>query len=294
MDGTATAWIVRHYLSKLSDIKKIRYVFANKRDLEKDISPLQVNDLNGKDIYILDYMYPFEVIQSIKYNTLTIIDHHKSAAEDCEKCKELPNTIVFFDQSYSAAGLAWVSLMNTEIPWWIQYIQDRDLFKFSLPFSREINDAMYNLKYRSFAKFDELHQFTEEQKLSFIEEGRKIGLPKYETVKSIANNASHCQFLEFKVFVVQTNTMVSEVCEYLYTTYKSQCDFVICIQYQFDTKTWKCRLRANQESQVSLPEVCKRFDPDGGGHEKSAAFKYEGDLLSLFTFISNEWRTPPQ
>src|SRR6266545_7190449 len=101
MDGTSTAWIVRHYLSKLSDSRQIRYVFANKRDLEKDIHPLTIDDLHGKDIYILDYMYPFEVIETIKYSSLTIIDHHKSASGDCERCKELPNTIVFFDQSYS-------------------------------------------------------------------------------------------------------------------------------------------------------------------------------------------------
>jgi uncharacterized protein len=298
-DGTAAAWVVRQYLNR-DEQKNIRYVFATGRDLNKDLLSTKWKDSNGiiypaltlddfrdTDVYILDYMYPIDQIKRIPYKTLTVIDHHHGNKEVLEECKRLDDGYlkvkVFFDERYSAAGLAWRLLMkdgDSTIPWWIEYIQDRDLFKFSLPHSREINDAMYNLKYRSFSKFDELNTFTAEQKERFIGQGLIISNVKTEIIQGIVRNAYKCIFEGHNVYVVETGVLVSEVGESLYTTYEKSCDFVMCIYYDFKMKEFKCRLRSHKESSIDLSLVAKRYG--GGGHRCAAAFTYKGDIFSLF------------
>lgn len=295
-DGLAAAWVAREYLKK----SNIRYVFGSKRDLTKDLAltgwkdstgkeylPLTIDDLKDKDVYILDYIYPLDTIKSIPYKTLTIIDHHETAESICKDCESLPNTTVHFDKTYSAAGLAWkVLLGNTgDMPWWIQYTQDRDLFKFSLPNSREITDAIYNLKYRTLTKFDELNSFTPEQKDKFIEQGIIIGSIKNELVTQICNNGRLCLFDNYRVYVVETGVLVSEVGERLYNLHKDSCDFVMCVSYDFDEKKFRCRLRCSQTSPLNLAKISEKYG--GGGHMAAAGFSIH-DIFSLLTVIPKD------
>lgn len=174
------------------------------------------------------------------------------------------------------------------IPWWLQYIEDRDLFKFSLPHSREVNDAMYNLKYSTFIKFDELNSFTEEQKRRFIEQGVAIGGVKQDLIRSIVRNAHLCIFDTYKVYVVETGVLVSEVSEVLYTTHKDNCDFIICIYYDFKRRAYRCRLRCDKRSSIDLSAIAKKHGEkcgDGGGHKAAAAFSYKGDIFSMLQDI---------
>lgn len=285
-DGTAAGWVVRKYLNEISPTK-IRFVFGMHRDIDKDLnaSALTVNDLEGKDVWILDYMYPAESIQRIKYRSLTIIDHHIGNKDYCIDCSHLENTRVFFNVEQSASGLAWRTLFpSIEVPWWIQYIEERDLFKYTLPYSREISNAMYTLKYRSFAKFDELHTFTEQQKQEFANQGILISTVKQDIVSSIVRNAHHCTFDTYKIYVVETSVLVSDVSEALYLKYKDTCDFVMCIYYDFKGRYFKCRLRNSNDSLIDLSTLADRYrsrDLPGGGHEHAASFSYRGDVFSL-------------
>lgn len=130
-DGTSSAWVVREYLNGKAKergdtvMPNIRYVFGMNRDLDKDLAStawkdnntgtehpaLTLDDFEGKHVWILDYIYPVESIQRIKYKTLTIIDHHKGNKDILEGCKRLDDGYmkvrVFFEEKYSAAGLAW-------------------------------------------------------------------------------------------------------------------------------------------------------------------------------------------
>lgn len=315
MDGTASAWIVREMLrSKGHD--NTRYIFGMKRDLDKDLASsgwkdfvngieyptISISDLQDKDVFILDYMYPIESIKRIPYKTLTIIDHHRSNKDIIEKCKSLDTPLapvrVYYDEEHSAAGLAWKVLMQErgDAPWWIQYIEDRDLFRFSLKHSREINDAMFNLKYRTFNKFDELHRFSTEEKNRFIEQGTIIGSIKHETINNIVRHAYLCMLDEYKVYVVQSGILVSDVSEVLYTTYSTSCDFVMCIYYDFKERGFKCRMRCKKESPLDLSSIAKRYDNrryidptdtrEAGGHTQSASFIYKGDVFSLLKDIA--------
>jgi len=97
--------------------------------------PPKFDICKDNDVYILDFSFEREEIEKIHSiaKSLTVLDHHisaKTVLEDLPYCK-------FSDRA--GAVMAWILFMpGLEIPPLIQYIEDRDLWKFDLPNSREV------------------------------------------------------------------------------------------------------------------------------------------------------------
>ncbi len=124
-------------------------------------------DLDGADVFILDFSYPRDTLTDIarRAHKLVILDHHKTAAEDldgfADDAHPCPVTVVF-DMNKSGAALAWeffhgpnlighildMENANGVLAWerfrdpctpqLIAHIQDRDLWKFELPGTNDI------------------------------------------------------------------------------------------------------------------------------------------------------------
>ncbi len=114
-------------------------------------------DVTGRDVYIVDFSYPRDVIERIivECNTLTVFDHHKTAREALEPLKSLhqsliphtpPRVRIVFDMERSGAGIAWDELHTHKTypageevvvphprPWLVDYVEDRDLWRKALP-----------------------------------------------------------------------------------------------------------------------------------------------------------------
>lgn len=274
MDGTASAWVIKQYLKGQG--RNIRYVFASKRNLAADIAPLTVDDLKGKDIFVVDYSYEYDTLLTIEYNTLTLIDHHVTAEVEMEKCRDLRDCRVIFSKDRCGAYLAWENLIGGNMPWWISYVDDRDRYTFALPNSRIINDALYNLGYRTFAKFDELCKFQQVDIDALIEKGQKMGDVKDNIVKSITGGAQKIMFEGYTAYVVNNATLISEVGEELLK--KDDCQIALCFYYPVKEKMWRVRMRSKD---VDISVIARKYG--GGGHEKAAAFTYNGDILTLLS-----------
>lgn len=96
-------------------------------------------DVSGQEVVILDFAYPREQLLAMHAGAhrLSLLDHHRSAAAelgDLELCT--------FDMQRSGAGLAWDHLCGGPRPWIVDYVEDRDLWRFTLPSSREIGAAL--------------------------------------------------------------------------------------------------------------------------------------------------------
>lgn len=93
-------------------------------------------DVEGCDVWILDFSYPREVIarMRLKAQDLRVLDHHKSAAADLADID-----YVTFDMSRSGAGIAWDELRGGPRPRLVDYVEDRDLWHWALPRSREVS-----------------------------------------------------------------------------------------------------------------------------------------------------------
>ena len=99
-------------------------------------------------------------------NDLLVIDHHKSAMVELH---DISNAI--FDMSKSGATLAWEFFHpGKEAPKFIQYITDRDLWKWELPYSKEFSAAfdMVPFDFEEFEKFEDDSVFDDAVKLSLI------------------------------------------------------------------------------------------------------------------------------
>lgn len=126
--------------------------------------PKSLIDFNPDQVYILDFSYKAPVLREILefFPNTVVIDHHKSAAEDLADFPEIEvsgfheadgvQTPLFSGvrvfQENSGCVLAWLFFNpNDEIPELLHYVQDRDLWKFELEHSKEINAYIATLPF---------------------------------------------------------------------------------------------------------------------------------------------------
>lgn len=113
-------------------------------------------DVTGRRVVMVDFSYKRPVLLDMarKAESILILDHHKSAAEDLI---DLPvNVVAVFDMERSGAMMTWQHFFpDAPPPRLIEHIQDRDLWRFSLPGTREIQASVFSYPY-DFGVWDQL------------------------------------------------------------------------------------------------------------------------------------------
>lgn len=103
--------------------------------------PPDLDRLEGKDVLIVDFSWKREPLLKVAEvaKSIRLLDHHKTAFEELTKDgAELPPWATF-DMQRSGAGITWDVMMGGERPALIDYVEDRDIWRFALPQSREIH-----------------------------------------------------------------------------------------------------------------------------------------------------------
>lgn len=93
--------------------------------------------VDGHNVYVLDFCYSRATTEEIyeRAASLIVLDHHASAYK---RCGDLPYCT--FDMERSGAGLTWdVVREGRPRPWLVDYVEDRDLWRWALPDSRAVN-----------------------------------------------------------------------------------------------------------------------------------------------------------
>lgn len=112
-------------------------------------------DLTGADVYLVDFSYKRATMERVvaQAHLVWLIDHHVSAIEDLDG---LAGLRTFTNVGKSGATLAWDFLNPFEPrPPLLGHIEDRDLWRFQLPHTREIQADLFSRPY-SFEVWDEL------------------------------------------------------------------------------------------------------------------------------------------
>lgn len=133
-DGFGAAWAVRQAISDAE-------FFAASHGTEPP-------DVTDQEVLMVDFCYKRNVILEMakKAKSITIIDHHVSAMNELIDLPE--NVITKFDMEHSGAMLAWNFFFpKKEPPMLLRHIEDRDLWKFSLPNTKEIQTALFAYPY---------------------------------------------------------------------------------------------------------------------------------------------------
>jgi len=117
--------------------------------------------LQGRAVYILDFSFSTEILRAIEERAakLVMLDHHKSAAEKLTgfacRCG-----VVHFDMSKSGARLAWEFFHPEQpVPALLQYIEDRDIWKWEFPESAGFLSAL-DMEPQEFSRWQEIAAFT--------------------------------------------------------------------------------------------------------------------------------------
>lgn len=155
-DGFASAWIAR---KRWPDIGLVPTNYG---------LPLPDVDICGKNILIADFSYKPDVLRDMSERALSIIilDHHKTAEEDLSGVSRLVGDAsrvhlsltdepglrgrcrAKFDMDHSGAALTWrFCFPNEEMPRLIKHIEDRDLWRMSLPDTRKISLLLRSYPY---------------------------------------------------------------------------------------------------------------------------------------------------
>ena len=115
-------------------------------------------NVRGREVYLVDFSYKSDVVREMLKDAVSImvIDHHKSAIEDLDELFKEGDLGCYMHEGKSGAMLAWEYFhTGKEPPQLIKHIQDRDLWKFELKGTREIQAALFSYPY-DFEIWDEL------------------------------------------------------------------------------------------------------------------------------------------
>lgn len=133
-DGFTSAWVVRKALG--DDVQFHAGVYQN-----------EPPDVEGKDVLLVDFSYKRPVLEAIRERaaSVTILDHHKTAEADL---RDLPGVTAVFDMNRAGARITWDYFFpNAKPPELLLHIEDRDLWRFALRKTREIQASVFAYPY---------------------------------------------------------------------------------------------------------------------------------------------------
>lgn len=254
-DGFAAAWVAHKVFPNAC------YVPVNHGQNPPNVT--------GKNVYMFDFAYKRPIMLDMydKAKSIIVLDHHKTAAIELD---DLP--FCRFDMSKSGATLAWdyfKDKIGGNMPWLISYTEDRDLYKFNLPKSREINAALdsYSLEFNT---WNELDNYKEVICSPLVEEGQAIIRFQDRLIDNIVKHARSVELDGYVVRAANTSCVFSQVANKL----AENSPFGVAWYKREDSK-FVYSLRSDKNG-IDVGKLAARLGESlksGGGHYNSAGFE---------------------
>ncbi|MDT3776873.1 DHHA1 domain-containing protein [Nitrospira sp. MA-1] len=240
MDGFGAAWAL------WKRFPQARYVAVKHGNPPPD-------GLQNQHVVMVDFSYHRETILELADHvaSLYILDHHITAQDSL---KDLP--FAYFDMNRSGAVLAWEWAHTERVPWLLQYVQDKDLWQWQLPCSREISAALASYPF-GFERWESL-QFE-----TLKVEGTGILRSEKALVEKMANEVTMVSFEGHLVPAVHSAVLTSQIGEHL-----SERHPFCLIWHQKDGRRY-FSLRSKTGG-ISVSDIAAKYG--GGGHTHAAGF----------------------
>jgi len=223
-------------------------------------------DVVGKNVVVLDFSYDNATTKKLmkEAKNFLVIDHHKTAMVELHDV-----SCTRFDMNHSGAMLAWKFFHpGKEAPRLIKFIEDRDLWKWEIPYSKEFSAAFDMVPF----DFEEFDKYLDDSAVDNAQERGAYILAYSKTVISkIAKQAVPRKMDGKDILVVNSSHWMSEIGAAL----SPKCDFAVIWYYDHETRQVKVSLRAHHED-ADVSEIAKRYG--GGGHRKAAGFNLPANV----------------
>lgn len=266
-DGFTAAWVARRQFGADAD-----YVPATYGQDPPDVA--------GRRVYVLDFSYKRPVMRAVlsSAHAVTVLDHHKTAEAELAGIvdefrvrpdlianppgSELP--VVRFDTDKSGARLTWEHFnRGVPAPWLVTYTEDRDLWRFALPDSREVSAALASHPW-TFEAWDSLDGEGQGPPPRLVADGRAIERFKSQQVEAMCRHAAEVEIDGHKVLAVNATALFSEVAGRLAEGRPFGAAWFVTADGK---RVWSLRSR---DGGVDVSAVAARRG--GGGHRNAAGY----------------------
>lgn len=274
-DGLASAWIVKTHIP---NIGLFPYNFQSLID-DKTLTLF-----TDKKVIFVDCAPKLNEIEILKQTCkdIFVIDHHKTN----KNILSTTNIKFIYNEYLSGCQIVWKYFNNDlPVPWFINYIADRDLWTWTLPNSKTINTGLFNDDHITFNGLDKLSLGN-----TTIDDIYKIGTI-YERIleKEINKNiksAIQMRYNEYNIWVFGGNP-----------EYRSESgnkllnipfpdgtmpNFTVFWQYNIKGNEFWLSFRGNDNG-PDLTVICGKYG--GGGHKNAAGCSVKS-LTDIFTHIN--------
>ena len=221
--------------------------------------------LEGRKIYFLDVCAPAATLKKLAAGnrSVTVIDHHRTNGD-----RGAYVTDFIFDVGHSGAVLAWKYFHpKVKVPWLLKYIEDYDLWKFSLPHAKEMIPAIH-MRPQSFPAWNGMQKELERpsERARYYSEGKLLFGYQEGVIRELADKADLVEFGGKKVYAINSSAkdLIDRIAHALYS---KRPPFSV-VWHESEGKL-KVSLRSDGGYDVS--KLATKF-PGGGGHKVSAGF----------------------
>ena len=239
-DGFGAAWAIWR-----------RYPKAEYRPVKHGEAPPA--NLAGHHIVMVDFSYNRTTLEAMAKDaaSLVVLDHHITAEQ---ALADLP--YAYFDLNKSGAVLGWEWAHDEPAPWLLRYIQDKDLWQWALPNSREISAALASYPF-------DFELWTRFEQGELEREGRAILRYENELVTKLASHATLVEFEGATVPSVQSSVLTSQIGERL------SAEHPFCVIWH-DRNNRRYFSMRSREDGTDVGAIAASFG--GGGHTHAAGF----------------------
>ena len=280
-DGTAAALAAQLKLGARAKYFGVKHLEDGRVDpnLMKYIQP-------DSKILIVDFSYSRKTLLNLKQYVAAIIvlDHHISAQ------KELSDLdFCYFDLAHSGCALAWNYFWpEMEMPKCFAHIEDRDIWKWTVPGSHEFCAALYNTMPIGIESYKQLLEYKGDRWLDSNMYETLLQKGKYTLEFTADMTNKICRYAKVisskngkTVALVDSSEFVSDVGNQLAKT----SNFALVFYYDFER--FKYKISARSVSEDNRCDLLAKTHFSGGGHKCASGFYWDGTIPALMEKIRN-------
>lgn len=298
IDGKGAAWAAwEHYQGSVVDIT----VNPSYQDDIVERVEEEYKKLNNPDVDILAFDIGFsgETLSKLleRFPKIKVFDHHESSFKSIKEKFEdnLPENYTYSEND-CGASLAWKYFnKDKELPAVIDYIRQRDTWKFESKDSEIVCQGLYKLlSDLDYSDFGSIINGVSIQTMRLF--GNALDSDTKQKLRQLNKNGKTLDIFGFKFRCINTTEHISDLGNFVcklrekYTVVDEKGDILIekenyCADialiwyYNHNDNKYKVCLRSNNERDIDTTVISKKFG--GGGHKCASGFCID-DINELF------------